>query len=187
MSTIRTQYFGCGYNQYVVDTDYFWRATFHGKGVAAHRCANPSPWGTSPPSVCSLAVPKAVMSCAVFCFLPRLPPSATPLFPVTPQASGVLSWRGREPPEARMEAPELAHRSVSHACAVRGAAANGRSWSLLGRILSSAGVLRSPCPHPVRQACVIIIPSLTEEKTEVRIPQDHVARKVGQNQESSGL
>lgn len=66
----------------------------------------------------------------------------------------------------------------------------GSKWSFMvssGQDPEPCSVLLlSPCGHPVKQVHVIIIPSLTEQKTKVRIPQDHAAQRVSQSQ-SSGL
>lgn len=88
LSPICTQYCPCGDDRYVGDTDYFRRATFRGRGVATpalpafRLCADSArrsqgdraPWGP----LCSPYSPSWA----------RLPASATPPFPVTPQARG---------------------------------------------------------------------------------------------------
>lgn len=69
LSTIHTQYRVCGDNQYVPDTDYFWRATFCGRGVATqallafHLCAHSLP-----------AASEVIARCGVLCFLHACPP-----------------------------------------------------------------------------------------------------------------
>lgn len=100
-------------------------------------------------------------------------------FPCHTLSQRILNFRVRGPPENLMEAAKCTHHPSSHTFVVTDSYVirmSGHEWSAPGRIITSAGAtLLSLCGPPVKHVCAIIISSLREEKTKVRM---HAARKV---------